>query len=213
MWVRFSNIEWFHSQNFSNWRFLISVLLKPHQWCLTKKALWSRCYNLAQLSDVGITEHAANKHAQSSTAPTITCLVGLSASVLPTHCLLWDGAPARKCQVNAARVWLSPDAGNSFVFPLTYSLAECELVFYSQNKQTWWYWYILYPTTKRKRDYLGQNKYIWHLYLVPAYTAHLITAKIVSWTMHLSFSLSLLFFSFLTINLGVDKIIPNGRPE
>ena len=71
--------------------------------------------------------------------------------------------------------------------------------------------YII-PNHKRKRDYLGQNKYIWHLYLVPACTAHLITAKIVlePWA---SLSLSLLFFSLLTINLGVDKIIPNGRPE
>lgn len=127
--------------------------------------------------------------------------------MLPIQHRLWDGAPARRCQVNVAKsLALSwPDAGKRFFFfNLLTLLQEYELVF----------WYILYPATKGGRLSEAEKKeLLWPL--VPACTTHLINYK-DSPTNHgllcLSVSLSF-FFSPPSMNLGVDKIIPMEDPN
>lgn len=111
------------------------------------------------------------------------------------------------------RVWLSTDAGNGFCFSL--NLLSCKSVnLFSIAKTSRLDDDDIYYTQPQKEARLFGAEQI-HLAFVP-HTCLYSTpnyCKDSSWTMHLSFSLSLLFFSFLTINLGVDKIIPNGRPE
>lgn len=75
-------------------------------------------------------------------------------------------------------VWLSPDIGkgNIFFFHLLTLLQECELVFCSQNKQAWRWWYISHPTTKGGG--LSEAERMASAWpLVPACASHLINYK------------------------------------
>ena len=155
------------------------------------------------------------ENAQSNTAPTITCLVGLSASDAAHTLSAMRWSPSQNMSGECSQEFGFPDAGNGFWFSL--NLLSCKSVNLFSIAKTSKLddddIYIM-PNHKRRRDYLGQNKCIWHgpLYLPVQHTW--LTAKIVlePWA-SLSLSLSLLVFSILTRNLGVDKIIPNRRPE
>lgn len=153
------------------------------------------------------------ENAQSNTAPTITCLVGLSASDAAYTVSAVSWSPSQSMSGECSQEFGSPDAGNRFCFSL--NLLSCKSVnLFSIAKTSKLDDDDIYYTKPQKEARLsGAEQTYLARPLVPACTAHLINCTDSSWTMGLSFSLSLLFFSVLTRNLGVDKIIPNRRPE